>query len=145
MPAREHLVLIPGLGDDPHLWVHQTRHLSDVAIPEVADIAAGDSVAALARSILAKTPPVFALCGFSLGGYVAFEIMRQAPARISRLALVATNAAADTEERRAERLVIMAEAERPAGFRQIIRAQLPEVVAPQHRLNGTLTRQIVDM
>src|SRR5262249_42461100 len=62
-----------------------------------------DSMAALARRVLASTPRHFALVGFSMGGYIAFEIMRQAPERVVRLALLDTSAQPDTPEASAAR------------------------------------------
>ena len=63
-----------------------------------------DSLGAMAEDLLARAPARFTLIGLSLGGHLAFEIMRRAPARIARLALFDTTAAADTAARRAGRL-----------------------------------------
>jgi pimeloyl-ACP methyl ester carboxylesterase len=57
-----------------------------------------DSLAAIARRLLAAAPPRFALAGLSMGGYLAFEIMRQAGHRVTRLALLNTSARPDTAE-----------------------------------------------
>ena len=62
----------------------------------VADHTRDDTIAAIARSILAAAPPRFALAGLSMGGYITFEIMRQAPQRVAKLALLDTGARADT-------------------------------------------------
>jgi pimeloyl-ACP methyl ester carboxylesterase len=55
-------------------------------------------VAGIARQILAAAPPRFALVGYSMGGYLSFEILRQAPERVARLALLDTTARTDTPE-----------------------------------------------
>src|SRR2546430_9213006 len=65
-------------------------------------------MAGIARRILADAPPRFALAGLSMGGYVAFEILRQAPARVVKLALLDTTARADTPEQSAARRAQMA-------------------------------------
>jgi pimeloyl-ACP methyl ester carboxylesterase len=98
MTMPRHLVLIPGLLCDEALWRHQANHLEDTVSVTVADLARDDTIPAMAQRILADSPPTFALAGLSLGGYVAQEIMRQAPERVERLALVATNARADNDE-----------------------------------------------
>jgi len=86
-----HLVLLPGTLCDERLFAHQTEHLADVASVEVGDVTAADTVTAMAAAVLDRTPPRFALAGLSLGGIVAIEIIRIAPKRISRLALLDTN------------------------------------------------------
>jgi len=144
-PKKAPLVFIPGLGDDPYLWRHQTAHLSDVASSEVADITHKDNIPDLARHILKSAAPSFAICGFSLGGYVALEILRQAPERVQRLALIATNARADTQRRRAERLSIIDHALKPNGFDRVLRDQLVEVLFFENLKNEALKIDIVSM
>lgn len=94
----ENLVLIPGLLCDATLWAYQSEHLADIADCMVADITGADSVDELADSVLAAAPEKFALAGLSMGGYVVQAIMRRAPKRVTRLALVDTSARADTAE-----------------------------------------------
>jgi pimeloyl-ACP methyl ester carboxylesterase len=76
----------------------------------VADHTRDASIAAIAGRILANAPPVFALLGLSLGGYIAFEIMRQAPQRVAKLALLDTSARPDDAELTARRQAPMAKA-----------------------------------
>lgn len=87
-----HLVLLPGMLLDAELFAHQTEHLRDVAEVRVGDIGGADTVEGMARIILDEAPDRFALAGLSLGGIVAFEILRRAPGRVERLALLDTNA-----------------------------------------------------
>lgn len=98
------LILLPGMPLDADLWAHQQTHLGDVT-PHIIipDLTGADSVDALAASVLATAPDRFALAGLSMGGYVALAIMRQAAGRVSRLALLDTNARADTPEQSANR------------------------------------------
>lgn len=90
------LILLPGQLCDAALWGPQLAALADIADMEVADLRQDDTVAAMAARVLAFAPTEFALCGLSLGGYVAFEIFRQAPERVLRLALMNTSARPDT-------------------------------------------------
>jgi pimeloyl-ACP methyl ester carboxylesterase len=94
--AKSPLVLLPGLLCDAALWRHQTKGLADSADIAVADLTLDDSIGAMAERTLATAPPRFALAGLSMGGYVAQEIMRRAPGRVSRLALLDTSARADS-------------------------------------------------
>ncbi len=93
------LILLPGLLCDEALWAPQITALADLVQISVGDLTAVDSIAEMARQILAGAPPRFALAGLSMGGYVSFEIMRQAPERVTRLALLDTSARVDTPER----------------------------------------------
>ena len=99
MTAKTTLLLLPGLLCDAALWRHQAEHLADVAEIRIPDLTRQDSMAEMARAALALAPDgKFALAGLSMGGYVALEIMRQAPGRVSRLALFDTSSRADDAE-----------------------------------------------
>ena len=93
------LLLLPGLLCDGQLWSDQIEDLECEAACHVADLTRDNSVGAMAARALAETPPRFALAALSMGGYVAFEILRRAPERVTRLALFDTSAAPDTSER----------------------------------------------
>ncbi len=86
------LALFPGALCDAALWRDQIAGLADIADVRVADLTRDDSIEAMASRALAGLPPRFALAGFSLGGYVALEILRRAPERVTRLALLDTSA-----------------------------------------------------
>jgi pimeloyl-ACP methyl ester carboxylesterase len=98
------IVLVPGLLCTARLYAEQIPALQRLGPVTVADHTRDDSMAAIAERILADAPPRFGLAGLSMGGYVAFEIVRQAPARVTRLALLSTSARLDppqiTERRR---------------------------------------------
>ena len=95
MAAATKLVLVPGLLCTKALWAPQMAALADIADISVADHTRHDTMAGIARSILAAAPERFALAGLSMGGYIAYEIMRQAPERVTRLALLDTGSRAD--------------------------------------------------
>src|SRR5208282_3041948 len=92
------LLLLPGLLCDSALWQHQIKFLEGMADCMVADTSRQNKVEAIARDVLSKAPPQFALAGLSMGGYVAFEIMRQAPERVAKLALLDTGARPEAPE-----------------------------------------------
>jgi pimeloyl-ACP methyl ester carboxylesterase len=93
------LVLVPGLLCDAQLWRAQVEHLADVAETWIPDHTRSATMAEVARDVLADAPfERFALAGLSMGGYISLEIMRQAPRRVRKLALLDTAARADTPE-----------------------------------------------
>ncbi len=103
------LVLVPGLLCDAALWAPQVEGLAAVAAASIADTTRHDSFPAMARALLDAAPPgPFTLAGLSMGGYVALEVMRQAPGRVRGLALLDTNAHADSPEKRQARLDFIA-------------------------------------
>ena len=100
------ILLGPGLLCTARLYAEQIPALGRLGPVIVADHTRDDSMAAIAERILAAAPPRFALAGLSMGGYVAFEIVRRAPERAARLALLSTTARLDppeiTERRRGQ-------------------------------------------
>jgi pimeloyl-ACP methyl ester carboxylesterase len=129
VPDRTPLLFLPGLLCDERLWRDQAAALGDVADPQIADLTLDDSVAAMARRALDGAPPRFALAALSMGGYVAFEILRQAPERVRRLALFSTSAAPDTPERAARRRAAM-ESLKFGRFVGVTRRLLPQLIHP---------------
>lgn len=105
------LILLPGLLCDKTLWQHQIESLSDIADIFVADLTKDNTFEAMAQRILKDAPQHFALAGMSMGGYLAMEIMRQAPKRVAKLALLNTTASPDTPEKKAMRINHIKQAE----------------------------------
>lgn len=138
------LILIPGLLCDPDLWTHQTRHLDDIADCRVADITGADRMEALAEAVLADAPARFALAGLSMGGYVAQAIMRIAPERVSRLALLDTSARADTEEQIKRRHMLI-EMSRVGRFRGVTDRLLPILIHEDRLDESELTDRVKAM
>ncbi len=97
------LILLPGLLCDEALWAHQSETLSDIADITVADLSQDETIQGMAERALAAAPETFALAGLSMGGYVAQEIMRQAPERVERLALLDTSSRPDSPENTEQR------------------------------------------
>jgi len=137
-----HVLLLPGLLNDERLWAHQTSALSDIARPVVADLTGAESIALLASSALAQVPSRrFALAGLSMGGYVALEIMRQAPDRVSALALMDTMARPDTPAATENRRRLMHLAGQ--DFSRVNDALVPRLVHPD-RVADSALRSTID-
>ncbi len=104
---RPALVLLSGHLCSEKLWESQIKAFADdyECLPYV--FRKGDSIENYAQQVLDSAPPGFSLAGLSMGGYVAFEIMRRAPMRVERLALLDTSAEADTPARTAQRYIDM--------------------------------------
>lgn len=97
------IVLVPGLLASPRLYAEQIPELWRLGPVTIASHTRDDSMGAIARRILATAPARFALAGISMGGYISFEILRQAPERIAKLVLLDTSALPDTPEQSEQR------------------------------------------
>jgi pimeloyl-ACP methyl ester carboxylesterase len=131
------ILLVPGLNCSAMLFANQIPHLWRFGSVTIANHTCGETVGTIAHQILASAPPRFTLVGFSMGGYIAFEILRQARERVVRLALIDTGAQADTaqqSERRRQRIA-MAQSGR---FSESLDLQFPLVVHPNRHGDGTL-------
>jgi len=142
---REPLVLLPGLLLTADFWREQVARLSDVAqciVP--TSHFHQDNFGDMARLVLAEAPDKFALCGLSMGGYIAQEIMRQAPQRVTRICLMDTSSRADTPEQTERRrgLIHLSQIGRFKG----ITPQLLPLLLHHDRLTETrLTDRLVAM
>lgn len=125
------LLLLPGLLCDARLWRDVIAGLGEAVTPSVADLTTDDSIAEMAQRALSKAPERFALAGLSMGGYVALEIMRQAPERVSHLALLDTSAQPDDAARAAKRRAGI-ESIKLGRFIGVSRGLLASLLAPQH-------------
>lgn len=137
----EDLLFLPGLLCDRRLWRHQMAVLPHAVI---ADLTQDDHVDAMALRAIAAMPGRFALCGLSMGGYVALAILRLAPERVSRLALFDTSARADTPEQSRRRRGLMAMT-RGNRFRGVTPRLLPQLLHPDHLSREDLTQDVLDM
>ena len=137
-------MLVPGLLCDARLWRHQVDHLADLAEPVVADVTRGSSVAEMAGAVLDAAPERFSLAGLSMGGYVALEIMRVAPERVDRLALLDTSARPDTPEQSEARRALIHLAKN-GSFDEVPRELLPNQVHPERLGDERLVGTVLDM
>ena len=122
------LVFVPGLLCTRELFSSQIAALDADADIMVGDHTQHASMAEIAASILAKAPAKFALAGLSMGGYIAQEMMRQAPGRITRLALLDTNSRADRPEQSEQRRALAALAEKEGNTAKVTEQLLPILV-----------------
>jgi pimeloyl-ACP methyl ester carboxylesterase len=97
------LVMIPGLGSDAAVWGRTITALNSEVNCLVGDTLSDRSLRGMAQRILGQAPETFALAGVSMGGMVALEMMKMAPERVTRLALIDTNARPDAFARKAYR------------------------------------------
>lgn len=143
MTAPPTLLLLPGLLCDTRLWRDQAASLAPIARAVVADLTLDDRIEAMAARALAAVEGPFALAGLSMGGYVALEILRQAPGRVARLALLDTSARPDTPEqtRRRRGLISLS---RAGQFRGVTPRLLPQLIHPS-RLDTPLAAEVMAM
>jgi len=144
MNKSTHLVLLPGLLLDQMLWTHQVDTLTDLADISVADLTRDDSIEAMAARVLADAPARFSLAGLSMGGYVAQEVMRQAPERVERLALIDTSADADSPEQKERRLGFINQVNLGA-FKGVTSRLLPLLIHEDRLTDDVLTTRIMAM
>ena len=143
------LVLLPGLMCNAAAWAPQVLALSGRARCVVADFGLLDSLPAMAQHVLATAPtPTFALAGHSMGGRIALEVMRQAPERVERLALLDTGTkplptGEAAEKERAGRLALLQLAQ-TQGMRTMGAQWLRGMVHPSVP-GSALFEQVLDM
>ena len=141
---RTTLVLLPGLLNTRRVFEQQIDALSDTADCIVPELWHHDTIGAMAETTLAMAPPTFALVGFSMGGYVAFEILRRAGDRVERLALMDTQATPDSPESTKRRRALLDQT-KIGRFRGVQRSLLPQLVHPRHIDDATISQPIFDM
>jgi len=135
------IVLVPGLASSARIYAPVIPALWRFGPVMIANHIRDDSMAAIAARVLSEAPPRFALAGHSMGGYIALEIMRQAPERVARLALINTQARPDTPEATARRRGLMERARR-GELRAIREESFPELVHPSRRDDAAILRLV---
>ena len=119
----EPLLLLPGMMCDARLFAPQIGEFSVDYPVMVPPLTGRSTFAELSEDILAHAPPRFALAGLSMGGIIAMEIVRQAPERVSRLALMDTNPLAESAARAIERDAQI-DRVRNGGLRSVMRDEM---------------------
>jgi pimeloyl-ACP methyl ester carboxylesterase len=138
------ILLVPGLVSSPRIFTPVVPALWQFGPVMVANHIRDDNMAAIARRILAEAPPRFALAGHSMGGYIAFEILRQAPERVAKLALINTQARPDTPEGSDRRRGMMARAQN-GEFHAVLDELFPGFVHSSRREDASLRQLVHDM
>ncbi|WP_371170084.1 alpha/beta fold hydrolase [Aliiroseovarius sp. 2305UL8-7] len=134
------LVLLPGMMCDARLFAPQIAAFSGRRTVICAPISGRSSIEELASDILADSPPRFALAGLSMGGIVAMEILRQAPERVERIALLDTNPLAETDEVKARRFPQMM-AVKEGNLSTIMRDEMK----PHYLSDGPRRGEVLDL
>ncbi len=134
------LVLLPGMMCDARLFSPQVATLSAARSIFLAMPDTQISIGAMAAEVIAHAPPQFALAGLSMGGIVAMEILRQAPGRVARLALMDTNPLAESDEIRARRLPQI-EAVRAGRLVEVMRDEMK----PNYLAGGPRRTEILNL
>lgn len=138
------LLILPGLLEDAEAFTHQIEALRGQANVYVADLTRAEAIADLAKQALEQVPAgKFSLAGHSMGGYVALEVMRQAPERVERLALLNTHARPDSPESTENRRRLMALAEK--DFPAVIQSLMPKLMTEAHVMDLDMTGTISEM
>jgi pimeloyl-ACP methyl ester carboxylesterase len=138
------IVLIPGLLCSPSLYANQLPALWLFGPVTIADHRRDETMEAIAQRILAAAPPRFALAGLSMGGYIAYAILRAAPDRVTRLALLDTSARADLPEQTERRKAQIALA-RAGKLAEVADALWPLFVHQNRHNDAALKKVIVQM
>jgi pimeloyl-ACP methyl ester carboxylesterase len=135
------LLILPGLLEDADAFEALVAGLRGTADAVVADLTRADTIADLARSALEQAPDgPFLVAGHSMGGYVGLELLRQAPERVSGLALLNTHARPDSDEATANRRRLMALAD--TDFEAVVSTLMPKLMTPAHLEDPVLTGTI---
>ena len=138
------ILLIPGLGGSPRIYAPLVPQLWRYGPVTVANHIRDDNMAVIARRVLAEAPPRFALAGHSMGGYIAFEILRQAPQRVAKLALINTQARPDTPEASERRRGLIGRVQ--AGqYHDVLDELFPGFVHPSRAGDTELRKLVHDM
>lgn len=140
---KNNLILLNGTLCDERLWSHQVEHLSGDLSIQIPALTYDDTIARMAERVLASAPAWFALAGFSMGGSVAFEIMRQAPRRVTKLALLDTHYLPLSVERMAEFRKMLAQVR--AGNSDDALGMVARMTHPDRRSDSRLMNTILAM
>ncbi len=138
------IVLIPGLLCDASIWTSQVAALSQRAPVVVADLSTQDSITAMARDTLALAQGPLAVVGHSMGARVALEMVRLAPERIERLALLDTGAHPRRDGEEATRQVLVDLARRE-GMAALADRWLPPMVHEARTGDAALMEPLREM
>ena len=143
------LMLLPGLMCDAAVWTPMLPLLQAHAQCHVMAYGLRNSLTTMAQQVLDEAPTErFALAGHSMGGRVAMEVMRLAPQRVERLALMDTGThtlaeGAAGERERAGRMVLLEQA-RTQGMRAMGQNWAKGMVHPS-RLDTPVFEDILQM
>lgn len=137
------LVFVPGLCCTGALFAPQISAMAEQPIM-IAQTCSDDAMKDMAARLLKAAPERFALAGLSMGGYIALEVVKQAPERVAKLALLNTNARADSADQTQARKTQIRITEK-GGYQKIAAMQFPQLVHPARLEDAPLRNTIVQM
>jgi pimeloyl-ACP methyl ester carboxylesterase len=144
-----HLILVPGLMCDAEVWAHQRRELESLATIDIVDHGMLDSLERMAEAIIDRAPHRFALAGHSMGGRIAFEVLRKASNRVTAVALMDTNYVPRSPEeggdQEAANRYALLDLARREGVRAMAAAWVQGMVHPARLRDQPLIEAIVGM
>jgi pimeloyl-ACP methyl ester carboxylesterase len=140
----EPLVLLPGMMCDARVFMPQITDLARDHAVTVAPVSGAERVEELASALLSLLPPKFALAGHSFGGIVALEILRRAPNRVSRIALMNTTPLPETPAYAATREPRIVAA-RSGRLAQVMHEELPPSSLAPHSDRKAIMGLVEDM
>lgn len=140
----EPLVLLPGLMCDARVFWPQIAELSAKLAVTVAPITQGERIDEIAFGLLDLLPQKFALAGLGLGGMVALEIVRRAPDRVTRLALMDTTPLAGTPQGSAMRELLIVKA-KSGRLADVMREEVPLSALAQGPSRAAVMDILLDM
>lgn len=142
-------MLLPGFLCDETVWKNQLAVLRPHFECLAPDYGTLDSFTAMARHVIEQAPDRFAVAGHSMGGRIALEIFRQAPGRVTHIALLDTgyralpSGDAGREEERKRRALLAIARER--GMRAMAANWIPPMLHPARRNDSALVEEITSM
>ena len=138
------LILLPGLASNAVMWQHQLAVLPHALEPAVTDVHSRcESIPQMAQALLQAHAGDLILCGASMGGIIAMEVARQAPARVKGLALLGTNARPETSDMAKLREAAI-EFFKQGRVKEVLTVNLPMAFHPSRAKDETLTQTYLD-
>lgn len=138
------LILVPGLTCSPRIYAHQIPALWQDRPVILANHIRDNTMAGIAKRILDEAPDEFAIAGHSMGGYICLEVMRQAPQRVKRLALLSTSASPETPQATERRRGWIAET-KAGGYHAVLDRLFANFVHPSRSNDVNLQKIVRDM
>lgn len=138
------LILLPGLASNAVMWQHQLAVLPHALEPAVTDVHSRcESIPQMAQALLQAHAGDLILCGASMGGIIAMEVARQAPARVKGLALLGTNARPETPDMAKLREAAI-EFFKQGRVKEVLTVNLPMAFHQSRAKDETLTQTYLD-
>lgn len=138
------IILVPGLTCSPRIYAPQIPALWQSGPVILANHIRDNTMAGIAKRILDEAPDEFAIAGHSMGGYICLEIMRQAPERVKRLALLSTSASPETPQASERRRGWIAET-KAGGYHAILDKLFANFVHPSRLKDADLQKIVREM